>query len=90
MGFQQHFATIEFSMLQTAASRPYSGPYQDQDTISQAEVAVVTKTHRNFAQIEESVTKTETKQNVVQGVLYAILTGIVAGVVLLLLQKALT
>jgi len=51
----ESFVTIEFSYLNTAASRPYSGPFQNQAPISSDEIEAVTKLGTNLTELENNV-----------------------------------
>jgi len=87
LGYQEKFVTIEFFLLKTPASRPYSGPYQGQTSISSEEAALLTKEYKNFSEIEDAIAKFQGDIDNIKNFVYVVLFGIIVGAVIVILQE---
>ena len=91
LSYQEIFATIEFCILKTPASKGYAGPYQMQEKITSEEIELITKEYKNFSEIEDGITKYKAELDVIKNylniVLFGAIGGAVAGAIVVILQK---
>jgi dCTP deaminase len=78
------FATVEFSLLSSPASKGYAGPYQGQQRVSTDEVEVITRKYKNFSEIEDSLRGVESEVRFVRNFLVWVVLALVVGIAIAL------
>ncbi|MCK4386421.1 MAG: dCTP deaminase [candidate division Zixibacteria bacterium] len=79
--YQEKFATIEFFLLKTPASKGYDGPYQRQTKIGSDEIELITRKYKNFSEIEDVLTRSHAQLGIINIFIYVVLFGTIAGIV---------
>lgn len=87
LSYMEKFATVEFFLLQTPASKRYTGPYQRQTKITSEEIELVTKEYKNFSEIEDAITKIHVDLDHIKNFIYIVFFGIIVGAVVIILQE---
>lgn len=87
LSYMEKFATIEFSLLNTPASKGYTGPYQGQTRITSEEIELITKEYKNFSEIEDQITEIRKDLDNIKNFVYVVLFGIIVGSAIVILQE---